>query len=463
MNLKSKFNKLINDSGLRTLVPYKQQKIVVINRSDGLSAVGLPLHIAPWVSDFTNTLYCGDRTNLPIKTSNTLITGTSAHRKEILERQIADAIRRGYTPVVLSSIGKSSEIYRVLNTIFSEKHIHYIANSYNSNYYLPFFGMPQNQIANFFYQLVTTFDSQAMASSMLVKRYIDVCVKVFFTSSEAVKRLTNGQVDHWGLLNELQSLKDNDRITNQEEIEFRNKAESAQAVSVSVLSVFYDFMHKMQYVSASKPLQYPFNCRKIKNTECLFLQVDNTSSGVSNNAPFAQCFQWYLSKIVETEFQCDIELQNQRILLIVDNLSGLQLRWFSWLFDSPNCVLLFNYDDYYSMLTDSSDLRENFAGRMDRIFFFSHINTSSAEWCSRFIGAHTVKKIGTITQAPRRLTDVIFPVQNITENEVEEAWFKKEEIQRLGNGGIVYCKSDNIFKDRSNRRNYVNFCWFGFK
>ena len=127
------------------------------------------------------------------------------------------------------------------------------------------------------------------------------------------------------------------------------------------------------------------------------------------------------------------------------------------MFDLQNSVLLFNYSDFYSLLTDSNDLRENITGRMDRIYFFSHINSFSAEWCSRFIGVHSVTKKSKTIRAAETWSDIFFPKPDITETEMDEPWYKKEEIQRLGNAGIVYCKDD--FKFRSGN----NFCQFQFQ
>lgn len=449
MGFVSKVKALLNNN-------QNQPQIIIRSRSDGLTKAGLPSYIEQNINNYPKTLRCGDRTELPFKTSNTLISGKSVNRDEILYGQIAAAMRNGYTPVVLSSKGKEGEIYRVLRTIYYESDISFIANNSSSDYYLPFSGMEQSRIADFFYSLTTTINLNAAANGMLIKKYIDVCVKVFCVSSEALAHLIEGRIDHMGLLNEIDLLRTNNRITAQEEVAMRNSIESAQAVSVTVLSIFYDFMYKMRFSFSAKPLKFPFNCSKIINKMCIYMQIENVS-GLQNNAPYAQCYQWYLSKVIESEFQANSLLPSQKILLIIDNLSGNQLRWFSWMCDLQNTILLMNYDDYYSLLTDYNDLRESFAGKMDRVFMFSHINSNSAEWCSRFIGVHSVIKRSTTKHPPKNWVEVfISPAPDVTETEVDEAWFKKEDIQRLGNAGIVYCK-DMVF------RNGNNFCKFQFK
>ena len=454
MDIISKIKSIVRSSDLSA--HRQRQQISIINRSDGLTSSGLPSHVNSQIVTYPNTLLCGDGTNLPVKTTNTLLSGSSTNRNEIVYRQIADAIKKGFTPFVLSSQSKSGELYNILRTIYAENALNYIASNDSSDYYLPFLGMSQSRVADFFYQLATTLNPQATSNSMLFKRYIDVCVKVFYSSSTTVQNLINGNIDHFGLLNEITALRNNNRISPDEEIILHRTADSAQSVSVSVLSIFYDFMYKMRFSFSPKPSKFPFNCTKLTEKKCVYLHID-TLTGVHSNVPFAQCYQWYLSKTIEAEFLANASLPNQYLLIVVDNLNGTILRWFTWMLEMQSSVSLLIYNDYYSLLTDSNDLRESLAGRMDRVFFFAHINSASAEWCSKFIGERTVLKRSKITPAPSTFTDLIFPRPTIAESESEEAWYKKEEIQRLGNAGIVYCKDDFIFKKRN------NFCQFQFR
>jgi hypothetical protein len=497
----SKIKALVNN---QNSPEQSQNQINIISRRDGLSALGLPSHIAPWVLDYPKTLRCGDGTQLPIKATSTLITGLSAHSSEIITRQIVCALREGYTPVVLSSIGKNGGVYDTLRTIYPESAVHYISDSGDSGCYNPFKDISLSHLADFFYHLVTIFQQQP-TNNMLVRNYINVCVKVFFVSNNAIRELITGQINHMSLLQELSSMYENNLISEQEKIQFQEIANSARDVSVMVLSVIQDYMYKMQRATASKPsiqirpsnapritilsenrpqirspqispvgTQGAYNSLCIAVKECLFLHIENEVPGIVSNASNAQCFQWYLSRTLQTEFDATPSLKNTRIFLIVENLSALQLRWFSWIFNLPNCVFMLNYADFYSALADAAELREQYIGRLDRIFFFSMMNEQSANWTSRFFGNHTVEKDIVTDQPARNLAEVFFKPKAIAHDREEKPWFSSYDIQHLAHSGIVYCRSDKIFKplycengnlyeDKNYRGQRVNFCQFHFR
>lgn len=502
MNILSRVKSLV--SGSDSSVQRPNQQINIINRGDGLSVSGLPPYIASWVPEYPKTLYCGDGTHLPITVTNSLITGSSAHRSEILIRQIAKALLEGYTPVVLSSNGKSGEMYSILRTIYPEHALRYIADSTDSGCYNPFEGISPERIAEFFYHLTTTFQQQP-TNGMLVRNYINVCVRVFFASGNAVHGLIMGQINHMRLLNEIASMCENNLISEQERMQLQDIADSSRDASVLVLSVIQDYMYKMQRANASRPsiqirqANVPqisiqringqqvqpqqivtqrnsgtYNARKVIQRECLFLNIENDVPGVVFNAPNAQCFQWYLSRTLQTEFDAAPNLKNARILLIVDNLSSLQIRWFLWLSLLPNCVFLLNYEDFYSTLADAAELREQLIGRTDRIFFFAMMNEQSASWASRFFGTHTVEK-NIYTEPPvRSFSDLFFRPKAVTHDQEEKPWFNPYEIQHLVDSGIVYCKRDkvfqplycengNLYKEKNYRGQKINFSKFSFR
>lgn len=496
MNLFEKVKSLLIDDG--------QPQIVISSRSDGLSVTGMPVFIAPWISNCTKTLRCSDGTNLPIRTTSSLITGVSAYKKEILIRQIANAICDGFTPVVLSSNGQYGEVFDVLRTIYAEFAINYISESINSGCYVPFGSIPSDYIVEFFYQMVMEFQQQP-TNGMLVRNYINVCVRVFFSDGNSVCNLMNGQLNHMGLLQEIQQLYQNNMITEQRKREFEDAANSAQSVSVEVFSVIQDYLYKVRCVSVSRPVIQIHNAamphitilgangqniRPFQNVseriaggydlsnilkgECIFLQVDNEIPGNFNNSIGEQCFQWYLSKTLQMEINAKPEVRNSRILLIIEDISPVILNWFWWLIDLPNCVLLLSYEDVYSKIADSQERRQQLISKMDRIYFFSVIDEQSAGWVSRTLGTHMVPKVVVTEQPYRDWTDFFIRPKSYAHDEVEKPWFSTHEIQHLGDDGIVYSRRDKVFtacyrengrtyKDKNYRGKRVNFCTFRFR
>lgn len=480
------------------------QQIEIITRSDGLTSAGPPSFIAPWVSSFTRTLQCSDGTDLPIRTTSSLITGTSAHKKEVLIRQIASAIRDGYTPIVLSASGQQSEVFNVLRTIYDESAINYISETVNSGCYDPFGNLPQRFIIEFFYQMVSILQQQT-TNGMLIRNYISTCVSVFFANLSSVGRLITGELNHMRLMQEIQLLYQNNMITEQERIQLESTANSAQSVSVTVFSVIQDYLYKLRGVSASKPtiqlhtVQTPritilnshgqnlrqlqtivttnvarYDLSVINERKCIFLQVDNEAARDLNDKPIEQCFQWYISKTLQMEINAKPDIRDRRILLILDNVSSIMLNWFWWLIDLPNCILLLNYDDFYSKVADSQERRQQLISKMERIYFFSVIDEQSASWASRTFGTHTVPKMVVTDQPYRHWIDIIIKPKAYAHDEVERPWFSTHEIQHLGNSGIVYSKVDKIFKpcyrengetyeDKSYKGRHVNFCSFSFR
>lgn len=490
-------------SNLQIQAPGRQQ-IMISSRSDGLTIAGLPSFVAPWVSDFDGTLRCKDGTDLPIRTTPTLITGSSANKDEILIRQIASAVRSGYTPVVLSSDGRQGSVYQVLRTIYPEAAINYISKSMDSGCYDPFGSIPLSEVENLFYQMVITFQQQP-GNSMLIRNYVNVCVTVLFADWNAVDRLMAGQLTHMELLEEIRRLHQNGIITDQSRMSLENTANSAQSVSVMVFSVIQDYLYKLHRTSASRPVIHisnggapritilnsngenvrpvqmraqdtanRYDLSTITDKKCLFFQIENELWRSQNNLPNEQCFQWYISKTLHMEMNARPDVRNRRILLIIENMRSTLLDWFWWLMDLPNCALLLNYEDFYSALADSQERRQQLIGMMDRIYFFSVIDEQSASWASRTFGTHMVPKVVVTDQPYREWTDLFFRPRSYAHDEVEKPWFSTHEIQHLGNDGIVYSKQDKIFTahycengkiyvDRSYRGQHVNFCTFGFR
>ncbi|MDR0918197.1 MAG: hypothetical protein LBM93_02955 [Oscillospiraceae bacterium] len=480
------------------------QQISIKERTDGLTALGLPSFLSPQIATNPTTLYCGDGTTLNITATSALITGVSSYRGQILIRQLSSAIKSGYTPIVLSSNGKNGEFYRALRSIYPESLIHYISDSNDSGGYNPFVGISPTRIADFFYQLITTFQ-QFPTNNMLIRNYINVCVRIFFSSGNAFRMLIVGQINHMGLIQEITRLCEQNIITEQEKTQLISLADSAREVSTMVLSIIQDYMYKMQRANATKPsiqirpINAPkitilggnnqlvqnnlnitndnsdtYNMNNITRRECVFINIENIINGIASNAPNAQCFQWYLSRTLQAEFEAISNLKQSRILLIVENLSSQQLKWYYWLFNMPNCITILNYEDYYSALADSSDLREQLLGRMDRIFFFSTMNSQSAEWTSRFFGTHIVPKDIITDQPARNFAELLFSSKAIAHDQEEKPWYNSYEIQHLGDSGIVYCRRDKIFRplycengnlyeDKNYQGQRINFCIFSFK
>jgi hypothetical protein len=482
-----------------------QQGIVINARSDGQSLTGLPSHIATWVFDHNTTLKCNDGTNLPIRAKHALITGVSAHKNEILTRQIVAGIREGYTPVVLSNNGRQGGLFSILRTIYPENTVKYLADSADSECYNPFGGVPHSLVAEFFYQLITTMQRQ-VTNGMLVRNYVNVCVRVFFSNTNALGILITGELNHTRLLMEIQNMHRSNAISDQQRMELENAANTAQSVSVTVFSTIQDYLYKMQRASASRPsiqirssnapritilnnnnqqLQINqaslprvaggFDSSIIREQKCFFMKIDNDiqQNYTFNNTPNEQCYQWYLSRTLQMEMDAKPEVKNGKILLIVENVSSLHLNWFSWLFDLPNCIILLCYDDFYSKLADAQERRQQLLGRMQRIFFFSVMEEQSAGWASRFFGTHMVPKT-VVTETPGfHPIHILFRPKAYAHDEVEKPWFSTHEILQLGDTGIVYSKEDQIFKacyresgatyEDKNYKRRVNFCTFGFR
>lgn len=479
-----------------------RQKIVINSRSDGLSEMGIPVFVAPWILNFARTLKCIDGTDFPIRTTSSLVTGTSAYKHEILKRQIVSGILDGFTPIVLSNDGQQGEVFNILRTIYPECAVNYISEYVNSGYYNPFGHIPNHCIVEFFYQMVMDLQQQ-IVNGMLVRNYIDVCVRVFFCDANTVGRLISGQLNHTGLLQEIQHLYQNNFISEQTKVQLENMANSAQSVSVAVFSMIQDYLYKLRRINVSQPTiqihsvnsphitifdaggqnlhphqglptNAEYDLSVINEGKCIFIQVDNKSSGNITNSPCEQCFQWYLSKTLQMEINAKPEIRNGRILLIIENISSTVLDWFWWLIDLPNCVLLLNYEDFYSKVADSQEHRQQLIGKMDRIYFFSVLDEQSAGWASRIFGMHKVPK-SVITKSPYRdWTDIFINPKTYTYDEEEQPWFSTHEIQHLGNSGIVYSKRDKVFtayycqngrmyKDKNYTGRHVNFCIFSFK
>jgi len=482
-----------------------RQGIVINSRSDGQSLSGFPPHVATWVLEYNTTLKCNDGTNLPINAKNTLITGVSANKNEIIRRQIVAGLREGYTPVVLSNNGKQSALFEILRTVYPESAIKYLADSTDSDCYNPFGGIDQSQVTEFFYQLITTMQRQ-ITNGMLIRNYVNVCVRVFFRNSVALGSLVSGELNHARLLFEIQNMHRNNVLSEQQRLELENAANAAQSVSVVVFSAIQDYLYKMQRASVSKPtiqiqpsnapritilnnnnnqlqvnqsalprISGGFDSSIISEKKCFFMKIDNEiqQNYNFNNTPNEQCYQWYLSRTLQMEIEAKPAIKNGKVLLIIDNLCSLHLNWFAWLLDLPNCIMLLSYDDFYSKLADAQERRQQLLGKMQRIFFFSVIEEQSAGWVSRFFGTHMLPKT-VITETPAfHPIHIFFRPKAVAHDEVEKPWFSTHEILQLGDTGIVYSREDRIFKAcyRENGATYrderykqnVNFCTFGFR
>lgn len=202
--------------------------------------------------------------------------------------------------------------------------------------------------------------------------------------------------------------------------------------------------------------------------------MNNEISRNFDHVPNEQCFQWYLSRTMQMDINAKTEIQTERILLIIENINAAILKWFWWLIELPNCVLLLNYEDFYSKIADSEEYRQQLVSKMDRIYFFSVLEEQSAGWASRFFGTHMVPKVVVTDQPYRDWRDIIIRPRTYAHDEVEKPWFSTHEIQHLGNSGIVYSKSDKIFtacyrengttyRDKKYRGKRVNFCPFCFR
>lgn len=519
MSLKSKFKKLFGGSDGNTRRPScSNRQIMITTRTDGLSASGLPQFINSAVKEISNTIMCNEGTELRLSPISSLVTGTSLQRECVLEMQIASAICNGYTPIVLSSNGQRGEAYSVLRSIYDLSAINYISDTIESGFYEPFGGVSQNRLEEFFFQLVNM--SQQPPNSLLSRNYINVCVRVFFASSTAVGGLITGQLNHMRLIQEIQNM----NIEQQQKAALLDSANSAQSVSVIVLSVIQDYLFKMQRASSSRssiqinqtmptpntpritihgnqdqPVrlrgitivnenyrqpqhmqQAPqlfaangFNATAVSERKCLFLHVDNEVPRVYGNDPNVQSFQWYLSKTLQMEMDARPSVKKNRILLVIEDLSSEMLDWYRWLVDLPNCILLLNYKDYHSKLADAPERRHQLLERIERIIFFSITNDASSQWTSDFFGSRTVPKIVRTDVPPRDFWEMIFQQQSVAYDEQEKPWFSKHEIRHLGDKGIVFSLRDQIFKpcyleggatykDKS-YRGRVNFCTFSFK
>jgi len=518
MSLKSKLKKFFGGIGSGTSQGASQ--IMISTRTDGLTASGLPSFISPSVKAVPNTILCNEGTTLRLPPLSSLITGTSCYREYVLQMQIASAIFHGYTPIVLSSNGQRGETYSVLKTIYYSTAINYISDSNESGFYNPFEGVSHSCIEEFFFQLVN-MSQQQPPNGLLARNYINVCVKVFFASSAAIGGLITGQLNHMRLIQEIQSM----NIPEQQKNMLLDSANSAQSVSVTVLSVIQDYLFKMQRASTSRPsmqinpivtspnvpritirntnngqpvrpggitilseINGPtqfmqqavqpvasngFNASSIDERKCFFLNVDNEVPRIFGNAPSVQCFQWYLSKTLQMEMNAKPFVRQNRILLIIEDLSSEMLDWYRWLIDLPNCILLLNYKDFHSKLADAPERRHQLLERIERMFFFSITNDASAQWTSEFFGSRTVPKIVRTDVPPRDFWEMIFRQQSVAHDEQEKPWFSKHEIHHLGDKGIVFSLRDQIFEpcyleggstyEDKSYRGRVNFCTFSFR
>ena len=171
MNLLDKIKKVLVTSSSNS-----QQ--IVINNGDILRK-NKSRYVADWVYSFNNSLKCSDGSTLPIEATNSVITGVSSYKNEILIRQIVAGISKGYTPLVVSIKGRDGLLYRVLRSIYEESAIDYVSENYASGRYSPFTGMTADKIVDFFYQLVCDFQPE-QTNGMLIRNYVKVCVAVFF-------------------------------------------------------------------------------------------------------------------------------------------------------------------------------------------------------------------------------------------------------------------------------------------
>jgi hypothetical protein len=492
---------------------------MITTRTDGLTASGLPQFISPAVKSVSNTILCNEGTTLRLPPLSSLITGTSSNREYVLQMQIASAICNGYTPIVLSSNGQRGEAYSALSTMYHPHGINYISDSNESGFYDPFGGVSHSRIEEFFFQLVN-MSQQQPPNSLLSRNYINVCVRVFFASSNALSGLVTGQLNHMRLIQEIRNM----NTSEQQKATMLDSANSAQSVSVTVLSVIQDYLFKMQRACTSRPsiqinpttpspnapritirstngqtvrpggitilsdINRPvqpvqqavqplssngFNASAVGEHKCFFLHVDNEVPRVFGNVPNVQSFQWYLSKTFQMEMDAKPSVKNNRILLLIEDLSSEMLDWYRWLIDLPNCILLLNYKDYHSKLADAPERRQQLLERIERIFFFSITNDASAQWTSEFFGSRTVPKIVRTDVPPRDFWEMIFRQQSVAHDEQEKPWFSKHEIRHLGDKGIVFSLRDQIFEpcyleggstygDKS-YHGRVNFCTFSFR
>ena len=252
MGIKAQLKKWMGTNRCQSQSSSGQYRINISDRSDGLQASGLPANLAPWVSSYPRVLQCSDGTDLPIGATHALVTGTSVHKNEIVSRQIVNAVRDGYTPVVLSSNGRHGEVYNTLTSMYPDFALEYLSDSADSRCYNPFGSVTQGCMVEFFHQLVAASQQHA-ANSMLVRNYVNVCVRVFMYSAKAIGGLLTGQLNHMGLLQEIRRLNQCGMMTEQQRMQMEETANSAQSVSVLVFSIIQDYLLKMHHVSASRP------------------------------------------------------------------------------------------------------------------------------------------------------------------------------------------------------------------
>lgn len=480
--------------------PSDELRQIVIRGNTGLTQ-NRNLNVADWVYSVDNTLKCSDGSSLPIDAVNTLITGDSLYKNEILIRQIVAGLLMGYTPLVISANGKNGLVYNVIRTIFDESSISYVSEECSSRRYSPFLDLSIDEVTDFFYELVCDFQTEQV-NGMLVRNYVNVCVSVLFSDGNAVSDLLAGQLNHMRLLHEVNRLFEVGAISDIVKQQYINAANSAQSVSVVVLSVIQDYIYKFRKISNSKPtirirnvntpqvriLGTNSNLRLNRSTnntifekgiclsdiaygKCLYFEIKNE---INRNISNEHCFQWYLSRTLKLEIESREELKNRPLMVIVDNLSEMIVNWFWGIINNSNAIKIINYEDFYSKLSTSQDYRQQLIGMAETIYFFSVINEESAAWASRTFGTHMVPKVVVTNQPYREWTDIIFPPKSYAHDEIEKPWFSSHEIQHLGNMGIVYSRRHKIFKpyyrengrtyiDQKYKRQKVNFCLFEFR
>lgn len=327
----------------------------------------------------------------------------------------------------------------------------------------------------------------------------------FFSNSNTVANLITGQLDHMRLLREIDNLFTNGEISENTRQQLANTANSAQSVSVLVLSIIQDYIYKLKNITKSKPtirirganspqirilgvngntqinlhqstnyFDNVFCLSNVAKGKCFYIELNDEVSRNSRNSLNEQCFQWYIARTLRLEIESKMEMRNKPLLVIIDDLGDTMLNWFWWMVNLPNSIKLINYDDLYSKLSASQDHRQQLIGMAETIYFFSVINEESATWASRTFGMHMVPKTVVTKQPYREWVDFIFPPKSYAHDEVEKPWFSSHEIQHLGNMGIVYSRRHKIFKPyyRENGRTYVdqnykkqkvNFCLFEFR
>lgn len=462
-------------------------------------------YVPEWVYDFDATLKCSDGSSLRIDAVNTLITGNSLYKNEIIIRQIVAGIAKGYTPLIISANGKNSLLYNQIRSIYDESSIDYISEDFSSKRYDPFQGLNVNDVIEFFCGLVFDLQTDQM-NGILVKNYVRVCVSIFFFNGNAVTNLINGQLDHMTLLREIDRTCEQGRITERVKNEYINAANSARSVSVQVLSVIQDYLFKLDRNNNTRPsirihndsvpkirflntngIQQVDNIRR--NTEsstngtclselvggkCMYFEIKNEAARNFRNSVNEPCFQWYLARTLKLEIDLRYNLKNRPIMLIVDELSATMVNWFWDIINISNSIKLIIYDDFYSKLSSIPEYRSQLIGIAENIYFFSVVNDESAAWVSRFFGNHMVPKVVATTQPTEGLLDLLFPPTSYSHDKEEKPWFSGHEIQHLGNMGIVFSRSNKIFKpyyrengrtyvDRGYKRERVNFCLFEFE